>query len=113
MTTERKDDQWLDEIWQESDVYIEDDGFTARVMEQLPPPRQTFRWRRLILVASALLAAVVGLVIVPGGAFLNDVLYQVASYRPDSAPLPIVPMAVIVLLVGGGVAAVAAAASSE
>jgi hypothetical protein len=98
-------DAWLNELLMENDVYIEDHGFTERVMGQLPPPRASTRWRRPILMVSALLACLVGLVLIPGGAYLTDVLYQVASYRPAQSPLPIVPLAVLLLLVGGGVAA--------
>jgi hypothetical protein len=105
MSTSTKDDARLNELLMESDVYIEDNGFTERVMGHLPPPRNASRWRRPILMVSALLACLVGLVLIPGGAYLTDVLYQVASYRPAQSPLPIVPVAVLLLLVGGGVAA--------
>lgn len=102
---EQNKKEWLGELLREDDVYIEDDGFTARVMDQLPPVRQTFRWRRLILMASALLACTVGLVLIPGGAYLTEILHQAASYRPASAPLPIVPIAVLLLVAGGAAAA--------
>ncbi len=105
MKRRKQDEEWLNELWQESDVYIEDNGFTDRVMGELPAPRRAFRWRRLILVASSLLACLVGLVLIPGGAYLTDVLVQLASYRPAQSPLPIVPVAVLLILVGGGVAA--------
>lgn len=105
MSTSTKDDARLSELLMESDVYIEDNGFTELVMSRLPPPRADSRWRRPILMVSAVLACLVGLVLIPGGAYLTDVLYQVASYRPAQSPLPIVPVAVLLLLVGGGVAA--------
>ena len=40
--------------------YLQDDGFTARVLAQLPPPRtqSSLRRRRVILLCSALLACV-------------------------------------------------------
>jgi len=105
MSPSKPDEARLNELLMESDVYIEDNGFTDRVMGQLPPPRVSSRWRRPILMLSAVLACLVGLVLVPGGAYLTEVLYQVASYRPAQSPLPIVPVAVLLLLVGGGVAA--------
>jgi len=95
----------LDELLRESDVYIEDKGFTQLVMGRLPPPHRASRWRRPILLGSAVLACLVGLVLMPGGAYLTEVLYQVASYRPAQSPVPVVPLAVLLLVVGGGVAA--------
>lgn len=101
-------EEWLGELLREDDVYIEDDGFTARVMDQLPPVHRPFRWRRLVLMASALLACIAGLVLVPGGAYLTEILAQAASYRPASAPLPLVPIAVLLLVAGGAAAAAVA-----
>jgi hypothetical protein len=105
MSQSRHDEVWLSELLREDEVYIEDNGFTERVLGRLPPPRRASRWRAPILICSTLLACLVGLVLVPGGAYLTDALYQVASYRPAQSPLPIVPVAFLLLLVSGGVAA--------
>lgn len=105
MKKANNDEHRLNELLRESDVYIEDNGFTERVMVGLPPPRRASRWRRPILLGSTLLACLVGLVLFPSGAYLTDVLYQVASYRPAQSPVPVVPIAVLLLVVGGGVAA--------
>ncbi len=115
MSTPQYDDNRLNDLLQENDVYIEDNGFTERVMNHLPPPRHASRWRRPILLATALLACLVGLVLLPGGAYLTDVLNQVASYRPTQSPLPLplllplplslVHLAILLVVVGGTVAA--------
>ena len=65
------------------------------------------RWRTPILLASALLAGVVGLVLLPGGEYVTSALYELMAYRPRQSPLPLVPLALVLLLVGGGVAAAA------
>ncbi len=113
MSTPQYDDNRLNDLLQENDVYIEDNGFTERVMNRLPPPHHASRWRRPILGATALLACLVGLVLLPGGAYLTDVLYQAASYRPTQSPLPLllplplplVHLAILLVVVGGTVAA--------
>jgi hypothetical protein len=110
-TSTNHDEDRLSEFLLESDVYIEDNGFTERVMNRLPPPRHASRWRRPILGATALLACLVGLLLLPGGAYLTDVLHQVASYRPTQSPLPLllslplVHLAILLVVVGGTVAA--------
>ena len=47
---------WLDKKLQEAAPYIEDDGFTARVLRQLPAPQVRFQFLRpFILVAASAL----------------------------------------------------------
>jgi Domain of unknown function (DUF5056) len=107
MSTPQYDDNRLTELLQESHVYIEDNGFTERVMDRLPPPHRASHWRRPILLFAALVACLVGLVLIPGGAYLTDALYQVVTYRPlqSPLPLPLIPMAILLVVVGGTIAA--------
>jgi len=103
--SEQNDDSWLDDVMQKDQRYLEDDGFTDQVMSRLPPPRHRHRWRTPILVISALLAAVIGLVALPGGELVSQSLWQLLSYRPEQSPLPIVPALVTLLVIAGGAAA--------
>jgi hypothetical protein len=47
-------------------AYLDDEGFTARVLERLPPPRNLTRLRALVLIATAVVAGLVALVCLPG-----------------------------------------------
>jgi hypothetical protein len=44
----------LDELLRETDEYIPDNGFTARVLQNLPA-RRGLRWRRFAVLSAALL----------------------------------------------------------
>ena len=44
----------LDALLREADEYIPDNGFTARVLENLPV-RRGLRWRRFVVLSAALL----------------------------------------------------------
>ncbi len=104
MTRPPTDQDWLDELLGNDD-YIEDKGFSARVMGTLPPRAPSPAWRRPILLAATFLACLVGVVILPGGAYLVEILQQASSYTPARSQLPLVPLLVLLLLAGGGVAA--------
>ena len=61
----------LDRQVREAAPYIDDNGFTARVLQQLPAPRRTRRsFRSAILLAAALLASALAYVASDGGRFL-------------------------------------------
>jgi len=62
---------WLDAFLSAEGVddragYIGDDGFTARVMRELPAPVSVPAWRRPVVVALWLVAAVVIATMLPG-----------------------------------------------
>jgi anti-sigma factor RsiW len=68
---EIQQEDWLDRQLREAAPYIDDEGFTARVLHQLPPPRQSRRsFRGAILLAITLLASVLAYLISDGGRFL-------------------------------------------
>src|SRR6266480_1467411 len=61
----------LDRRLRDAAPYIDDDGFTARVLQQLPAPRHVRRsLRGAILLGVTLLASVLAYVISDGGRFL-------------------------------------------
>ena len=71
----------MDEIIQEDSLdrqlrdaapYIDDEGFTARVLQQLPPSRPTrYSFRALILLGVTILASVLSYVLSDGGRFID------------------------------------------
>jgi hypothetical protein len=61
----------LDRQLREAAPYIDDNGFTACVLQQLPAPRRTRRsFRGAILLATALIASALAYIASGGGRFL-------------------------------------------
>jgi hypothetical protein len=68
---EKQQEDWLDRRLREAAPYVDDNGFTARVLRQLPPPRRTRgSFRGAILLAVTVLATVLAYVLSDGGRFL-------------------------------------------
>ncbi|MDQ3198704.1 MAG: hypothetical protein M3Q46_05880 [Verrucomicrobiota bacterium] len=102
MTDEQPD--WLDQRLRDEMPYIDDDGFTARVVQKLPvaPRRQSYR--SAILLCITLLASGLAYRLSDGGRFL-----VVEVYRFAGMPLLFVSLVAIVLtLVVTAIAASAA-----
>jgi hypothetical protein len=71
---------WLDRKLQEAAPYIEDDGFTARVLRQLPQPVQRLQFLRpLILVGMSAFASALTYVLSDGGRFLIVEMFKVTT----------------------------------
>ena len=79
MSTEIQDD-WLDRKLQEAAPYIEDNGFTARVLAQLPRPMQRIEFlRSFILVAMSALASALTYVLSDGGRFILVEIFRLTT----------------------------------
>ena len=64
-------EDWLDRQLREAAPYIDDEGFTARVLQQLQAPHRTRRsLRSAILLGVTLLASVLAYLLSDGGRFL-------------------------------------------
>ena len=68
------DDDELDRQLREAVPYINDDGFTARLLQRLPARHAPVRLRATILIAMTILASGLAYVLSGGGRFVNDVL---------------------------------------
>jgi hypothetical protein len=101
---EQLQEDWLDRRLREEMPYIDDVGFTARVVQKLPAPVSRHSWRAAILISITLLASVVTYLASDGGHFLI-----VAVYRLAAMPLLFVSLvAICCTLVATAVAAGAA-----
>jgi hypothetical protein len=70
----------LDRQLREAMPYIDDDGFTARVLQRLPPPRrQSDALRAVILFGVTLLASVLGYVLSDNGRFIWVTIERLAT----------------------------------
>jgi hypothetical protein len=73
-------EDWLDQQLREAAPYIDDDGFTARVLQQLPPPRRSREvLRAAILLGMTLLASALAYVVSGGGRFVNVTVERLAA----------------------------------
>jgi hypothetical protein len=85
----------LDRQLREAAPYIDDDGFTRRVLQQLParqPRPQTFR--AVVLLGITLLASVIAYVLSDGARFVSTGLLKVALWSP---------LTLLMLMIGTGV----------
>jgi hypothetical protein len=73
-------EDWLDRKLREAAPYIDDAGFTARVVQQLPAPRRRRDLVRAgVLLGMTLLASVLAYVASGGGRFVSVTLERVAA----------------------------------
>jgi hypothetical protein len=75
------DDETLDRQLREAAAYIDDDGFTARVMARLPLARSEPQWlRAMIVLGLALLGCGVAYMLSGGGRFVREGVIQLADF---------------------------------
>jgi hypothetical protein len=98
-------EDWLDRELREAAPYIDDEGFTARVLQQLPAPRRGHDLlRAAILLGMTFLASVLAYVVSGGGRFVGITLERLAA-------LPALWVFVLALASGLVVTAVGAVAA--
>jgi hypothetical protein len=75
------DDEALDRQLREAAAYIDDDGFTARVMTRLPVARPEPQWlRAMIVIGLALLGCGVAYMLSGGNRFVREGVIQLADF---------------------------------
>ena len=100
---EQLQEDWLDKRLREEMPYIDDDGFTARVVQKLPAARPR-SLRAAILIGLTIIASILAYFLSDGGRFL-----VVEAYRLMSMPVVFVSLIAIALsLAVTGIAAAAA-----
>jgi hypothetical protein len=98
-------EDWLDRELREAAPYVDDEGFTARVLQQLPAPRRGHDLlRAAILLGMTFLASVLAYVVSGGGRFVSVTLERLAA-------LPALWVFVLALASGLMIAAVGATAA--
>jgi len=75
------DDETLDRQLREAVPYIDDEGFTARVMARLPAARREPRWlRAMILLGLTVLGSGIAYLLSGGGRFVREGILQLSSF---------------------------------
>ena len=73
-------DEMLDRQLAEGAPYIEDDGFTAKVLQQLPRPQARLQFLRpFILVAASAFASALTYVLSDGGRFIIVEMFKITT----------------------------------
>jgi hypothetical protein len=74
MDAQLQDEDWLDAKLRDEMPYIDDDGFTSRVSQELPVRRHSPKTRSAILLSFSVVAAVIAYFVAGGGSFAMDVV---------------------------------------
>jgi len=75
------EDETLDRQLRETMPYIDDEGFTARVMAKLPAARREPRWlRTMIFLGLALLGSGSAYLLSGGGRFVREGVIQLSGF---------------------------------
>jgi len=102
---EKQQEDSLDRQLREAAPYIDDEGFTARVLQQLPPPRQgRDSLHSVILLGITLLASALAYVLSDGGRFLVLATARLAAL-PTSWLFALAFVSGLLLMAGGIIAA--------
>ncbi len=101
---EQLQEDWLERRLREEMGYIDDAGFTARVVQKLPAARPRHSYRAAILIGITLLASVIAYFISDGGRFLIVEAYRLAT-------LPVVFVSLLAICTSFLVTALAAGAA--
>jgi hypothetical protein len=75
------DDEMLDRQLREAAPYIDDDGFTARVIARLPAARREPQWlRAMIVLGLALIGTGIAYFLSGGGNFVRQGVLQITDF---------------------------------
>ena len=74
MDAQLQEEDWLDAKLRDEMPYIDDDGFTSRVSQELPVRRRSPKMRSAFLLSVSVVAAIIAYVVAGGGSFVMDVL---------------------------------------
>ena len=101
-------DELLEARLREETLYVDDDGFTARVLQQLPARPHSFQLERSIIIfAAALISVVVAYFASGEGMFVREAFVRLTSL-PFLQLLSIVIACAFAILVASACAAFAA-----
>ena len=101
---ENLQEDWLDARLREEAAYIDDAGFTARVVQKLPAHRVRYSLRAIILLGLTVVASVIAYFLSDGGSFIAEGVTRFALL-----PLPVIWLCAAgatVLVMAGSLAAV-------
>jgi len=97
---------WLEDALKHDDRYIDDAGFTARVVAALPPRRKRAWLRSLVISATSVAGLALALWLLPNENYLVAGFVQLLRARTFSA-IPVLPVLLIAVMFWSTIAAAA------
>jgi len=88
---EQREEDWLDAKLREEAPYLDDEGFTNRVLQQLPTPSRSRSSRNVILLGITIIASLLAYLVSGRGTFLADA----------AAFLVAMPLVTVCVIAGG------------
>ena len=104
--SEQPQHDWLEKALRQDVPYIDDAGFTARVVSTLPKRRKRAWLRGAILVGTAALGCAIALFVLPGTQFVTESIVTLLTARSLS-PALLAPAVLILAVFGAGFATLA------
>jgi len=90
-----KENDWLEDILRQEEPYINDNGFTARVLATLPKGKRRDWLRTAVIAGMSALGFVVGLILLPGAHFVMHSVVEL-SRATTLTSLPLIPALTVV-----------------
>ena len=101
---EQLQEDWLDARLRDEACYIDDDGFTARVVQQLPPRRQSRSSRSVILLGITMIACALAYLLSGRGGFITDSAAFMVAMPLSTIYLIAIASGVLITAVGASAA---------
>jgi hypothetical protein len=101
---EKLQEDWLDARLRDETPYIDDAGFTSRVVQKLPTHQVRRSYRAFILVGITLAACIAAYLLAGGSNFAFDTFANIA-FLPRMTILIFVGVAAVLVMAGGLAAA--------
>ena len=101
---EKLQEDWLDARLRDEAPYIDDAGFTSRVVQKMPARQVRRSYRAVILVGITLVACIAAYLLAGGNNFAFDTFANVA-FLPKTTILIFAGIAGVAVMVGGLAAA--------
>ena len=101
---EKLQEDWLDARLRDEAPYIDDAGFTSRVVQKMPARHVRRSYRALILVGITLAACIAAFLVAGGTNFAFDTFANIA-FMPRTTVLLLAGVAGVLVMVGGLAAA--------
>lgn len=101
MNETQENDDWLEQILNHDNDYIDDNGFTDRVMQDLPLLSRRGWLESVILIGATLLSSMIAFLSLPG---IEGIYHEAFSFITSQSLLMVIGVGIITAFVLSGVA---------
>lgn len=101
---EQLQEDWLNARLRDEAAYLDDAGFTATVVQRLPPKRASSKFRATVLILVTILGSALAYVLSGGGQFIMEGITRIGSLSLLSVGLLALCSALVATAVAGAAA---------